>query len=124
MTSGKKGFPNWKEGLIVTVVKKVNLSECKNWRGIRLLCPQQNPLQNYPRQNARTTQQAGLRKNNSCTDHIALLRIIFEQCIVWQSSLFINFVDFEKAFDSLGKARQLYLCSTFHTQGRLKVLHI
>jgi hypothetical protein len=23
-----------------------------------------------------------------------------------------------------GKARQLYLCSTFHTQGRLKVLHI
>ena len=101
---------DWKEGLIVTVPKKGNLSECKNWRGITLLSVPskilcrilldriQEPLDKTFRR-----EQAGFRKNNSCTDHIASLRIIVEQCIEWQSSLFINFVDFEKAFDSLDR---------------------
>ena len=48
-------------------------------------------------------EQAGFRKDKSCTDHIATLRIIVEQCIEWQSSLYINFVDFEKAFDNIDR---------------------
>ena len=44
-------------------------------------------------------EQAGFRKYKSCTYHIATLRIIDEQCIEWQSSFYINFVDFDKAFD-------------------------
>ena len=107
----KEEVPNdWKQGLIVTIPKKGNLSECKNWRGImllsvpsKILCRiildrMQEPLDKIFRK-----EQAGFRKNNSCTDHIASLRIIVEQCIEWQSSLFINFVDFEKAFDSLDR---------------------
>ena len=34
-------------------------------------------------------------------DHIATLRIIIEQSCEWNSPLFINFIDFEKAFDSV-----------------------
>ena len=30
-------------------------------------------------------QHAGLRKNTSCTDHIATLRIIVEQTLKWNS---------------------------------------
>ena len=45
-------------------------------------------------------QQAGFRQDRSCTDQIATLRIIVEQSIEWNSSLYINFVDYEKAFDS------------------------
>ncbi|VDP76545.1 unnamed protein product [Schistosoma curassoni] len=45
-------------------------------------------------------QQAGFRKDQSCMDQIATLRIIVEQSIEWKSSLFINFIDYEKAFDS------------------------
>ena len=48
-------------------------------------------------------EQAGFRKNKSCTDHIATLRIIREQSIVCQLSLYINFIDFEKAFDSVDR---------------------
>ena len=48
-------------------------------------------------------QQAGFRKERSCTDQIATLRIIIEQSIEWNSPLYINFIDFEKAFDSLDR---------------------
>jgi len=46
-------------------------------------------------------QKIGFRKNRSCTDHIATLRIIAEQSLEWNSSLYITFIDFEKAFDSV-----------------------
>lgn len=45
--------------------------------------------------------QIGLRKGRSCTDHIATLRIIVEQSLEWNSSLYVTFIDFEKAFDSV-----------------------
>ena len=48
-------------------------------------------------------EQAGFRQDRSCTDQIATLRIIVEQSIEWNSSLYVNFVDYEKAFDSLDR---------------------
>ena len=48
-------------------------------------------------------EQAGFRQDRSCTDQIAALRIIVEQSIEWNSSLYVNFVDYEKAFDSLDR---------------------
>ncbi|VDO49920.1 unnamed protein product, partial [Schistosoma margrebowiei] len=39
----------------------------------------------------------------SCTDQIATLRIIVEQSVEWNSSLYINFIDYEKAFDSVDR---------------------
>ncbi|VDP50089.1 unnamed protein product [Schistosoma curassoni] len=48
-------------------------------------------------------QQAGFRKDRSYTDQIATLRIIVEQSIEWNSSLYINFIDYEKAFDSVNR---------------------
>ncbi|CAH8650842.1 unnamed protein product [Schistosoma guineensis] len=48
-------------------------------------------------------QQAGFRKDRSCTDQVATLRIIVEQSVEWNSSLYINFIDYEKAFDSVDR---------------------
>ncbi|VDP69745.1 unnamed protein product [Schistosoma curassoni] len=48
-------------------------------------------------------QQAGFRKDRSCTDQIATLRISVGQSIEWNSSLYINFIDYEKAFDSVDR---------------------
>jgi hypothetical protein len=45
-------------------------------------------------------EQAGFRKGRGI-DHIFVLRNILEQCHEWQRKLLVNFVDFEKAFDSL-----------------------
>ena len=46
-------------------------------------------------------EQEGFRPNRSCTDQIASLRIIMEQSIECNSSLYLNFIDYEKAFDSV-----------------------
>ncbi|VDO57782.1 unnamed protein product [Schistosoma margrebowiei] len=48
-------------------------------------------------------QQAGFRKDRSCTDQIATLQIIVEQSVEWNSSLYINVIDYEKAFDSVDR---------------------
>ena len=50
-------------------------------------------------------EQAGLRQDRSCTDQIATLRIIIEQSIEWNASLYVNFVDYEKAFGTVWTGR-------------------
>ena len=49
-------------------------------------------------------EQAGFRRGKSCIDHIFTLRQILqimEQSTEWKSTIYITFIDFEKAFDSL-----------------------
>ncbi|VDP07809.1 unnamed protein product [Schistosoma margrebowiei] len=48
-------------------------------------------------------QQALFLKDRSCTDQIATLRIIVEQSVEWNSSLYFNFIDYEKTFDSVDR---------------------
>ncbi|VDP37614.1 unnamed protein product [Schistosoma margrebowiei] len=48
-------------------------------------------------------QQAGFRKDRSFTDQIVTLRIIVEQSLEWNLSLYINFIDYEKAFNSVDR---------------------
>ncbi|VDO99078.1 unnamed protein product [Schistosoma curassoni] len=45
-------------------------------------------------------QEVGFREDRSCIDHIATIRIIVEQSVEWNSSLYINFIDYEKVSDS------------------------
>ena len=48
-------------------------------------------------------QQAGFWRNRSCADQIASLRTIMEQSLEWNSPVYINFIDYEKAFDSVDR---------------------
>ena len=48
-------------------------------------------------------EQAGFRKDRSCINQIATLRIIVEQTIEWSFPLYLLFVDFEKAFNSVDR---------------------
>ncbi|CAH8493033.1 unnamed protein product [Schistosoma haematobium] len=99
---------DWKEGHLVKIPKKGDLSKCENYRGITLLSiPGKvfnrlllNRMKDAVDAQLRD-QQAGFRKDRSCTDQIATLRIIGEQSVEWNSSLYINFIDYEKAFDSV-----------------------
>ena len=88
--------------------KKGDLSNCTNYRGITLLDVSgkvfNRALLNRMKDVVDTKfrdQQAGFREDRSCVDQIATLRIIIEQSCEWNSPLFINFIDFEKAFDSV-----------------------
>lgn len=49
------------------------------------------------------SKQASSCEGQSCTDQIATMHIIVEQSIEWNLSLYINFVDYEKAFDSVDR---------------------
>ncbi|VDO91334.1 unnamed protein product [Schistosoma margrebowiei] len=87
-----------------------DLSKCENYRGITLLSiPGKvfnrmllNQIKDAVDAQLRD-QQAGFSKDRSCTDQIATLRIIVEQSVEWSSSLYINFIDYEKAFDSVDR---------------------
>ena len=50
-------------------------------------------------------EQAGFRPSSSCVDHINTLRIIINQSAEYTSDLHLDFVDFEKAFDSVDRER-------------------
>jgi len=98
----------WRKGLIVKLPKKGNLKECKNWRGITLLPVVRKVMGRIVIDRIRTgvesklrKKQAGLRPGRGTTEQIFILRNIIEQSKEWQSSLNVNFIDFEKAFDSV-----------------------
>ena len=98
----------WKKGIIIKLPKKGDLTECGNWRGINLLsvpCKifcrvMLNRIKDSVEKKLRE-EQAGFRAGRSCVDQIFVLRTIIEQSVEWNSSLYMNFIDFEKAFDSV-----------------------
>ena len=48
-------------------------------------------------------EKAGFRRGKGCADQLFTLRNIIEQCTECQRQLYINFVDFQKAFDSVDR---------------------
>ena len=104
-------IPNeWKEGHLIKLPKKGDLTDCNNYRGITLLSiPGKvfnrillNRMRDVVDEKLRD-QQAGFRRNRSCTDQIATLRIILEQTLEWNAAAYVNFVDYKKAFDSVDR---------------------
>lgn len=49
------------------------------------------------------SEQAGFRHGRSCIDQINTLRIIIEQAVEYCSPLYLLFIDYEKAFDSVDR---------------------
>ena len=101
---------DWKEGYILKLPKNGDLVQYKDYRGIMLLSVPRKVFNRVMLDRIKMTvdnrlrdEQAGFRKERSCTDQIATLRIIIEQSLEWNSSLYVNFIDFEKAFDRLDR---------------------
>ena len=99
---------DWNTGIIIKLPKKGDLGNCNNWRGITLLSLTSKVFNRIILQRIKAAvdgklrqEQAGFRAGRSCVDHIFTLRQILEQSQEWNSSLYVIFVDFEKAFDSL-----------------------
>ena len=92
---------DWKEGYLIKLPKKGDLRECKNWRGIMLLSTAAKVLSRIILKRLKVVvdkrlrdEPAGFRKERSCTDHIATLRLILEQSLGWNSPVYTTFVDF------------------------------
>ena len=108
--TSKKIPTEWKNGHLVKLPKKGDLGQCKNWRGIMLLSIPSKVMTRIILERLKEAidkklrpQQAGFRKDRSCTDQIAALRIIIEQTLEWNTTLYLNFIDFQKAFDSVDR---------------------
>jgi len=119
----------WKEGHLIKLPKKGDLADCKNYRGTMLLSAPSKVLNRILLERMRgkvdhklRDQQAGFRRGRSCTDQIATLRIIIEQSIEWNSSLYVNFVDYEKAFDSIDRETMWKLLAFYGIPSKLLVI--
>ena len=106
--SEEKILEEWKKGLLIKLPKKGNLSYCKNWHGIvlqnvasKVFCRVILGRIKIELDEKLREEQAGFRAGRSCTYQKATLQIIVEQSIEWQSYLYINFIDFKKAFQPL-----------------------
>ena len=106
--AGEEVPEDWTKGVIVKIPKKGALNDCNNWRGITLLSMPSKILAKIIIKSISNAvddklrkEQAGFRKHRGCADQIFALRNIIEQCNEWQRQLYVNFVDFEKAFDSI-----------------------
>ena len=98
----------WKKGLIVKIFKKGDLCDCNNWRGVTLLpiiskvfCRMMLERIRIGVDKKLRKEQAGFRVKRSTTEQNFVLRNILEQANEWRVGLYIHFVDFEKAFDSI-----------------------
>ena len=99
---------DWKRSLIVKIPKKGNLTICDNYRGISLLSV---PSKIFCRilidrikmgvDEKLRQEQSGFRQGRGTLEQMFTLRNILEQCMEWQAPIYVNFVDFRKAFDSV-----------------------
>ena len=101
----------WKDASIVTVYKKGDRTDCGNYRGISLLSITGkifarillNRLSTHITPEVVPKTQCGFRGNRSTVDMIFCLRQLQEKCIEQDRPLNMVFVDFSKAFDTVGR---------------------
>jgi len=106
------GPEDWSKGRIVKLPKNEDLTSCGNWRGFTLTSIVAKVLGRVLIKRIVSIvagtdaelrgEQPGLRNGRSTTERIFVL---IEQVVELNSSLFLCFVDYEKAFESTDKQR-------------------
>ena len=102
---------SWKDASIITIYKKGDRKDCGNNRGIFLLSIAGkifarillNRLSTHIASEVVPKTQCGFRGNRSTVDMIFCLRQLQEKCIEQARPLYMVFVDFSKAFDTVGR---------------------
>lgn len=102
--------------LITPIPKKGDLTQMTNYRGISLMSHAaklynriilnriSEPIDTVLRPN-----QAGFRKGRSCIDQIHIIRTILAAAVDKQLPLYITYVDFKKAFDSINREKMFQI---------------
>ena len=98
----------WRKSTLIKLFKKGDAAKCDNWRGISLLSIPGKLFSQIILRRIQTAldkhlrdEQHGFRPSRSCSDLIYVLRMMIEECNEWRQKMYLVFVDFEKAFDSI-----------------------
>ena len=101
----------WTQSLIITLPKKGNLKDCKNYRTISLISHASKVMLKVllnrltpQAEKIISEEQAGFRAGRSTTEQIFNLRILCERYLQHQQDLYHVFIDFKKAFDRVWHA--------------------
>ena len=106
-------FPTeWAKAVVVPLLKKGDITNCDNYRGISLLSViskiftsiLNKRLYRWAEENNKISEeQAGFRKSYSTTDHIFTLYTMVNSCLFGtrRSKLYVAFIDYKKAFDTV-----------------------
>lgn len=101
---------DWEVGQIVTIYKKGDKHECKNYRGITLLNTAYKIISTIIQkrlcevsENIIGQYQFGFMKGKSTTDAIHVIKQIIEKAHEYKMELEILFIDFQQAFDSIDR---------------------
>lgn len=126
MSSGRVP-KDWKMGCIVPLYKgKGDALECKNNRGISLLSV---PGKVYGRilierviessESQIGEEQSGFRKGRSCADQIYVLRQVCEKMREKKKSVYVAFMDLEKAYDRVDREAMWQVMRVYGLGGRV-----
>ena len=106
-------FPqSWTESIVLPLFKKGNTSDPNNYRGISIsnICSKifstiiNNRIQEWVQNNNITGEhQAGFKKGYSTIDHMFTLLALIQKQFARNHKLYVAFIDFEKAFDSINR---------------------
>lgn len=102
----------WQEAVIVPIHKKGDKLDCKNYRGISLLSTTYKILSKIILSRIEKyvasivgEHQAGFMAGRSTTDQIFILKEIASKYWEYNKDLYILFVDFAKAYDSISRQK-------------------
>ena len=109
----KGHFPSeWAKSIVIPLFKKGDTNNPDNYRGIALTSILSKVYTHVLNKRLKVwaeneekiiEQQAGFRSNYSTIDHIFTLYSIVEKTLSSNSKLYVAFVDFKKAFDSVNR---------------------
>ena len=93
---------------MVAILKKGDVSDCNNWRGITLLSMPGKVFCTTFLERLKSEldailreEQSGFRRGRSCIEQILTLENIIEQTIEYKAQIVLNLIDFRKTFDSV-----------------------
>ena len=106
-------FPDgWTESIVIPLFKKGDMNNPSNYRGISLCVTSSklyssiinNRLREWVEQNNITGEyQAGFKRGYSTIDHMFTLLACVQKQFAANRKLYVAFIDFEKAFDSINR---------------------
>ncbi len=112
---------NWTLAILIRLFKnKGDKKQCDNYRGISLLVVVSklftriilNRIQKLIDQQL-LEQQAGFRSNRSTIDQIFIIKMIMEKSREFNKSLFMCFIDIQKAYDSVNRDLLWRICKHY-----------